>query len=167
MQIVFYGLNLANSEGVQNWTYQLIENGEMKLLYGKSYLQALINTVLLRPFQGETIANWQGSYHFKNIAYPDVTNQGWDFTFTAEAIQNFGSNFYFISFVLLGFLISFFYQNRHYSDLYKILYYFSWPILAISFRTDSTSMFRIFSYVIFLYIFLYYSNRIQLIKDRG
>tara|TARA_Y100000996_G_C22536489_1_gene648433 strand:+ start:336 stop:1613 length:1278 start_codon:yes stop_codon:yes gene_type:complete len=167
MQIIFYGLNLANSEGVQNWTYQLIENGEMKLLYGKSYLQALINTVLLRPFQGETIANWQGSYHFKNIAYPNVTNQGWDFTFTAEAIQNFGGNFYFISFVLLGFLISFFYQNRHYSDLYKILYYFSWPILAISFRTDSTSMFRIFSYIIFLYIFLYYSNRIQLIKDRG
>ena len=32
-QIIFYGLNLANSEGVQNWTYQLIENGEMKLLY--------------------------------------------------------------------------------------------------------------------------------------
>lgn len=160
-QIIFYALNLVNSEGVQNWTYQLIENGEMGLLYGKSYLQAIINMIILRPFQGDNIASWQGAYHFKNIAYPQVTNQGWDFTFTAEAIQNFGPNFAFISFIILGIFVSYFYRNRNLSDFYSILYYFTWPILAVTFRTDSTAMLRIFSYIIFVCIILYYTGNIK------
>ncbi len=165
-QIIFYILNLTNSEGVQNWTYQLIENGEMTLLYGKSYLQALMNMFILRPFQGNTISSWQGAYHFKDTAYPDVTNQGWDFTFTAEAIQNFGGDFAFISFVFLGLFISFLYRNRNRGDYYMVLYYFAWPILAISFRTDTTSMFRLFSYVLFVYIILYFTNNIRLITKK-
>ncbi len=163
-QIIFYILNLANSEGVQNWTYQLIESGEMSLLYGKSYLQAIINMIILRPFQGDSIASWQGAYHFKDIAYPEVTNQGWDFTFTAEAIQNFGPNFAFLSFILLGILVSYFYRNRNLSDYYSILYYLTWPILVISLRTDSTAMLRIFSYIIFSYIILYYTGNIKLMR---
>jgi hypothetical protein len=142
----------------------LIESGEMSLLYGKSYLQAIINMIILRPFQGDSIASWQGAYHFKDIAYPEVTNQGWDFTFTAEAIQNFGPNFAFLSFILLGILVSYFYRNRNLSDYYSILYYLTWPILVISLRTDSTAMLRIFSYIIFSYIILYYTGNIKLMR---
>ena len=65
--ILFYILNLANSEGVQNWTYQLVENGEMSLLYGKSYLQAFINMFVLRVFQGETISSWQAVIILKTL----------------------------------------------------------------------------------------------------
>lgn len=159
-QIFFYILTLANSEGVQNWTYQLIENGEMQLLYGKSYLQAIINMFILRPFQGSTIPTWQGAYYFKEVAYPGVTNQGWDFTFTAEAILNFGPNLSFISFGILGIFISYLYSNRNRGDLNKIMYSFTWPILAVGFRMDSTSLFRLYSYVLFIYIIFYLSKNI-------
>lgn len=153
-QIFFYVINLTNSEGVQNWTYQLIESGELQLQYGRSYLHAILNTIILRPFQGETIANWQAAYHFKNTAYPGDTNQGWDFTFTAEAIQNFGS-YSFISFLILGISISMFYNNRYRNDFYKVLYFSCWPILTIAFRTDSTSMIRLFSYLLFTFLIIY------------
>ncbi len=162
-KISFYILNLANSEGVQNWTYQIIKSGEMSLLFGKSYLQAFINMFVLRIFQGSTIPNWQGAYHFKMNAYPNVTNQGWDFSFTAEAIQNFGPNFAFISFVFLGLLISYLYSVRNKGDMYKTLYLFTWPILAIAFRMDSTSMLRLYSYILFVYLLLYISKRIKTI----
>lgn len=160
-QISFYILTLANSEGVQNWTYQLIQSGEMSLLFGKSYLQAFINMFVLRVFQGPTIADWQGAYHFKMNAYPDVTNQGWDFSFTAEAIQNFGPNFAFISFAFLGLLISFLYSTRKKGDFNQTLYLFTWPILSIAFRMDSTSMFRLYSYIIFVYLILYFTKNIK------
>lgn len=163
-QMMFYILTLANSEGVQNWTYQLVENGEMTLLYGKSYLQAFINMFILRPFQGSTIPNWQGAYHFKEVAYPGITNQGWDFTFTAEAIQNFGPNLSFISFGILGLFISYFYSMRNKGDLNKIIYFFTWPILIIGFRMDSTSVFRLYSYVIFIYLIFYFSKGIKIDK---
>ena len=160
-QIFFYILTLANSEGVQNWTYQLIQSGEMSLLFGKSYLQAFINMFVLRVFQGSTIADWQGAYHFKMNAYPNVTDQGWDFSFTAEAIQNFGPAFAFISFAFLGLLISYLYSTRNKGDLYQTLYFFTWPILSIAFRMDSTSMFRLYSYIIFVYLLLYLTKQIK------
>ena len=160
-QIILYTLNLANSEGVQNWTYQIIQSGEMSLLFGKSYLQAFINMFVLRVFQGSTIADWQGAYHFKKNAYPWVTNQGWDFSFTAEAIQNFGQNFAFISFAFLGLLISYLYSKRNKGDYNQTLYLFTWPILAIAFRMDSTSMLRLYSYIIFAYILLYFAKQIK------
>jgi hypothetical protein len=164
-QIFFYSITLANSEGVQNWTYQLIQSGEMSLLFGKSYLQAFINMFVLRVFQGSTIADWQGAYHFKMNAYPNVTNQGWDFSFTAEAIQNFGPNFAFISFAFLGLIISYLYSTRNKGDLNQTLYLFTWPILVIAFRMDSTSMFRLYSYIIFVYILLYFTKRIKKIVN--
>ena len=133
----------------------------MSLLVGKSYLQAFINMFVLRVFQGSTIADWQGAYHFKMHAYPDVTDQGWDFSFTAEAIQNFGPNFAFISFAFLGLLISYLYSTRNKGDLNQTLYLFTWPILAIAFRMDSTSMFRLYSYIIFAYILLYFTKQIK------
>ena len=49
--ITFLAINLANSEGVQNWTYQLIEDEEIDISYGKSYAQAMVNVVVLRPFK--------------------------------------------------------------------------------------------------------------------
>ncbi len=164
-QFYFYILNLANSEGVQNWTYQLVQNGEITLLYGKSYLQALINVFVLRPFQGSTIASWQGAYYFKSVAYPNVTYTGWDFTFTAEAIQNFGPNFAFISFGVLGLIISYFYSMRNKGDFNNILYLFTWPILIIGFRMDSTSVLRLYSYILVIYLYFYFSKKIKIAID--
>ncbi len=165
--ILFYILNLANSEGVQNWAYQLVENGEMSLLYGKSYLQAFINMFVLRVFQGETISSWQAAYHFKNVAYPNVDNQGWDFTFTAEAIQNFGFTYSFISFLFLGLFISYLYSNRNRSDFIQSLYIFSWPVLIVAFRMDSTSMFRLYSYVFLTFLIFYLTNNTQKIEKEN
>ena len=72
---------MANSEGVQNWTYQLIEDEEIDLLYGKSYAQAVINVAVLGPFQGD-IADWQAAYVFKQTpsTYPEQNNHGYDFS---------------------------------------------------------------------------------------
>ena len=160
-QIFLYIINLTNSEGVQNWTYQLVHDGEMTLLYGKSYLQGVINMFILRPFQGSTIANWQGAYYFKSLADPDNPSQGWDFTFTAEAIQNFGPRFSFISYGILGLFIANLYSKRNKGDLYKILYLFTWPVLIIGFRMDSTSVFRLYSYILLLYLYFYLSKNIK------
>jgi len=163
--VFFYIFNLANSEGVQNWTYQLIQNGEMGLLFGKSYIQATINMIVLRPFQGITIQNWQAAYYFKSFAYSNVTNTGYDFSFAAEAILNFGLNFGFISFIMLGLVISYLYSNRNKSDFYSTLYLMTWPIMIIGFRTDSTSMLRLYSYIIVIFILLYLSKNIK--SERG
>lgn len=160
-QISFYLMNLTNSEGIQNWTYQLVYIGEMPLQYGKSYLQAIINMFILRPFQGADIASWQGAYYFKKIAYPDTTNNAWDYSFSAEAIQNFGSNFAFISFAILGLIISLLYSLRNKGDFNKLLYYCTWPILIIGFRGDSTALLRMYSYVIIIFIYFYLSKKIE------
>ena len=49
------------------------------IFYGLSYLQGFINIILLRPFQPDWLVNSQAAYCFKNIAYPYVTNHGYDF----------------------------------------------------------------------------------------
>jgi hypothetical protein len=150
--IVFTVVNLANSEGVQNWTYQLIENKQMDLSLGKSYFQAAINTVLLRPFQGP-IVDWQAAYVFKYAAYPNQHNQGWDFSFTAESMLNWGVRFSFLSYIVLGCIIAWLYRKKHTSQFYCLLYYAIWPILFIGFRTDSTAIFRTVSlYLIAVFI---------------
>ena len=159
--IFFYIINLSNSEGVQNWTYQLIQNNEMNVLLGKSYIQAFINMFILRPFQGDSISGWQAAYYFKSYAYPDVTSTGYDFSFAAEAILNFGQQYAFISFIFLGLIISFFYSNRNKSDFYQTLYMSTWPILIIGFRTDSTSILRVYSYFIFIYLLFYFSEQLK------
>lgn len=163
-EILFYGMNLANSEGVQNWTYQLIESGDLIYLNGKSYFQALVNMFLLRPFQG-SIADFQAAYYFKQAAYPDVTSTGFDFSFTAEAILNFGTSFSFISFAILGFIVSYFYSKRLKNDLLFANYNMIWPILLISFRTDSTAMFRVYSYVFLFYLYFKIFKKIKITKN--
>ena len=142
--LTFLAINLANSEGVQNWTYQLIEDEEIDLLYGKSYAQAVINVAVLRPFQGD-IADWQAAYVFKQAAYPEQNNHGYDFSFTAESILNWGRNFSFISYIFLGLVSSFLYNRRHKNDFYKLLYFSLWPILFTGFRTDATALLRTLS----------------------
>ena len=77
--IIYYATGFVNSEGVQNWTVQLIEGGQLNLLYGMSYLQALVNIIIFRPLQPEWLANSQAAYYFKEVAYPDVYNHGYDY----------------------------------------------------------------------------------------
>jgi len=158
--LLFYALNLANSEGVQNWTYQLVERGDLVLLNGKSYFQAIINMFILRPFQGD-LANFQAAYYFKNVAYPDVSSTGFDYSFTAEAILNFGTNFAFISFAILGFFVAYTYSNRLKSDIIYSTYHSIWPVIIIGFRMDSTSFFRIYSYAIIIYLYIYSVKKLK------
>lgn len=151
-------LTASNSEGVQNWTYQLIEDNSMELSYGKSYLQALINMAVLRVFQG-SIADWQAAYKFKYIAYPHVDNHGWDYSFTSEAIMNWGKSAY-ISYIILAFLIVKLYNRRNKNRFYNTIYHSVFPFLTIYFRTDSTSLMRAISYMILiLIVYNYYSRK--------
>ena len=96
-----------------------------------------------------------------------LSNQGWDFTFTAEAIQNFGFTYSFISFLFLGLFISYLYSNRNRSDFIQSLYIFSWPVLIVAFRMDSTSMFRLYSYVFLTFLIFYLTNNTQKIEKEN
>ena len=147
--VTFLIINLANSEGVQNWTYQLVENNELDYSYGKSYFQAFLNMFLLRPFQGN-IADMQAAYVFKYAAYPETDNQGYDYSFTAESILNWGSRYAFISYFFLGLFSSYIYNRRLKNDFYKLIYYALWPIFFIYFRSDSTAVLRALSFYIFI-----------------
>ena len=144
----------------KNWTYQLVERGDLVLLNGKSYFQAIINMFILRPFQGD-LANFQAAYYFKNVAYPDVSSTGFDYSFTAEAILNFGTNFAFISFAILGFFVAYTYSNRLKSDIIYSTYHSIWPVIIIGFRMDSTSFFRIYSYAIIIYLYIYSVKKLK------
>ena len=147
--LTFLVINMANSEGVQNWTYQLIEDGSMERSYGRSYAQAILNVFILRPFQGD-IVNWQAAYHFKNVAYPDVSNHGYDFSFTAESILNWGWKFSFLSYCFLAAVASFLQNRKFNNDFWRLMYFALWPILFLGFRSDSTSILRMFSFYIFV-----------------
>jgi len=151
-QYLYYATGFVNSEGVQNWTLQLINDGSLKLLNGLSYLQGLVNTVLLRPFQPEWLLNSQASYYFKAVAYPNTTNHGHDYSFTSEAILNFGTKFGHIAYLILSIYIVFLYRAKSKILIFHRLLIF--PVLFISFRTDSTSMFRMISYIIFVQLLM-------------
>jgi hypothetical protein len=144
--LFFLTLNSANSEGVQNWTYGLVNNGELKQTYGLTYLQSIVNTAILRPFQGELV-NYQAAYYFKRVAYPELTNHGYDFSFTAEGILNW-HNFAFVSYLLLGGFIGYLHKHKFDSALCNALYYFVLAIIFVNLRTDSTSFFRLLSFII-------------------
>ena len=133
-------------------------------LYMVYHLQGFINIILLRPFQPGRLVNSQAAYYFKNIAYPYVTNHGYDFSFTAEAILNFGIFGGFIPYIILCIYIITLYKKKSQTWVFQRI--LIWPILLISFRTDSTSMFRLLSYVYFtpiiiqlIYSFINVRNR--------
>lgn len=151
------GIISTNSEYVQGWVYNEMQKNDH--MYGKTYIQAAVNTIVPRPFQGEMV-HWQAAYTFKQMAYRNERNMGYDFTFTAEALMNFG-NFSFISFGILGMFLGMTYKRGKDSQFWNYLYIISWPILLICFRTDSTSMFRWYSYFVLTFWFL---EKIKLIK---
>lgn len=138
------GINIANSEAVQIWVYQLIDYGELKMTFGLTYVQGILNTVVLRPFQGDLI-NYQAAYYFKNVAYPTLNSQGYDFTFTAEGILNWGW-FAGISYLILGLVVGKIYTRRSKSNFYTILYILIMSLSYVCFRTDSTTFFRYISF---------------------
>lgn len=150
---IFRSLTMANSESVQSWVYALHKIGELDLLYGLSYAQGLINTFLLRPFQGDFSA-YQAAYYFKSRAYPYVTTMGYDFSFTAEAILNFGVYFSWFPFFLLGLFVIYNY-NRRFNSINYILYWLVWPVLFITFRSDFTNMMRYLSVFLFFNFIVY------------
>jgi hypothetical protein len=147
--LTFLAINMASSEGVQNWTYQLIEDGTMEKSYGRSYAQAILNIFILRPFQGD-IADWQAAYHFKYVAYPSVSNHGYDFSFTAESILNWGWQFSFLSYCFLAVVVSFIQNRKTMNDFWCLMYFALWPILFLGFRSDSTSILRMLSFYVFV-----------------
>ncbi len=157
--ILVYTLNSANSEAVQTWVLELLNENKMDLTYGLTYIQGLINTIILKPFQGELV-NFQAAYYFKNVAYPDVTNQGYDFSFTAEAILNF-KYFAFVSYFILGVFLSKIYNYRLVNNYYDTLYILIIALLYIVLRTDSASFFRYLSFFVFTFFFLRYFKVIK------
>lgn len=148
--IVVFGLISANSEYLQSWVYEEMKFQEY--MYGKTYFQALVNTVIPRPFQGE-IVDWQAAYVFKRLVYHDVDDMGYDFTFTAEAIMNFGA-FSFIPFCILGAFLGIAYKKSKKSQYWYLLYMLSWPILTICLRTDSVSLLRWYSFFVISFFIL-------------
>lgn len=142
-------INFASSEGVQNWTYQLMEDDIMEPSSGRSYVQAILNIFILRPFQGD-ISDWQAAYHFKYIAYPFTSNHGYDFSFTAESILNWGWQFSFLSYCFLALFISFLQNRKSKNDFWRLMYFALWPILYLGFRADSTSILRMLSFYVFV-----------------
>lgn len=151
--LLFMQLASASSEGVQCWTYMLIEEGRLPLMHGRTYLQAVINMFILRPFQGQ-VADWQAAYVFKSVAYPGVENMGYDFSFMSEALLNFGTSFYWIPYLFLGYFTKSVENRGQYNSAYMVFYYLIWCVLFITFRTDSTSTFRYFSYFIFFWFIM-------------
>lgn len=149
---LYYVTGFVNSEGVQNWTLQLVNDGSLKSLYGLSYFQGLLNTFWLRPLQPEWLVKSQASYHFKAVAYPNTTNHGYDFSFTSEAILNFGTTYGLLSYLVLSIYIVFLYRGK--SKILKFQRLLIFPVLLISFRTDSTAMFRMISYIYFVSLFM-------------
>lgn len=144
---VFSPLCSTDSESVQIWCSELVAQGALPLMYGKTYVQSVLNMIVLRPFQGE-IANWQAAYAFKTVAYPTFTNHGWDFAFVAEAVLNWGNHFFFLSFAAFSLILSFMYKKRDASLFWQTLYFIFIAICFVSFRTDSTAMLRFLSFFI-------------------
>lgn len=149
-KFIIYTLNSANSEAVQTWVLELVEEDKLPPIFGLSYLQALVNTIILRPFQGNLV-NYQAAYYFKSVAYPNVQNQGYDFSFTAEGIVNW-KNFAFISYFILGFVITKIYDKRYFNNYYNTLYILIMALLYVVMRTDATSFFRYISFFVFTFI---------------
>ena len=123
-----------------------MNSGELEHLYGLSYVQAFVNTIVLRPFQGDLV-NYQAAFVFRDAAYPGMPNMGFDYSFTSEGILNFGI-FAFVPYFVLGFLISTFFVKSRGNDYYAIFYLILMSILFVSLRTDSVSLFRYISYFV-------------------
>ena len=138
------GLMSANSEGVQSWVYRLwFQRGHQPLLYGRSYVQAAVNMVVPREFQG-SLVDYQAAYFFKDRAYRGATNIGYDFTFTGEALLNFGPWLAGLSFLMLGMGVGTLYARwRHTASItLAMLYFYTFAVLTVTLRADSTACFR-------------------------
>lgn len=151
---IFTALASSNSQPLQAWVIELVDQGDLDLLYGKSYLQAIINTVVLRPFQGELV-NWQAAYAFKAVAYPNINNHGWDFCFAGETYLNF-KNFFWIPYLILSIVINKLFFSRFESIFRMFLSVGIFSICFVAFRCDSTTMFRYFSMFIFIFFLMKY-----------
>lgn len=136
-----------SSEGVQVWSAQLIDSGALKMTWGLTFLHAILNTIILRPFQG-SFSNYQAAYLFKSVAYPGVDNQGWDYTFAAEAFLNFG-DLGFIFYGLFFYVLSKGLRSR--KALIKLISTFMLIGIIVYFRTDMTSFLRAVSYMVVIY----------------
>lgn len=139
-EYLFSALAASNSQALQAWVIDLVDSGKMEILYGKSYLQAIINTVVLRPFQGP-IADWQAAFAFKTVAYPNINNHGWDFCFAGETYLNFG-NFFWLPYLVFSIVM-----NKLFYSKYKSLFKFflcigTYAICFVAFRSDTTALFR-------------------------
>jgi hypothetical protein len=138
------GLMSADSEGVQSWVYRLwFQRGHQPLLYGRSYVQAAVNMVVPREFQG-SLVDYQAAYFFKDRAYRGATKTGYDFTFTAEALLNFGPWLAGLSFLMLGMGVGTLYARwRHTASItLAMLYFYTFAVLTVTLRADSTGCFR-------------------------
>ena len=129
-----------SSEGVQAWTSNIYLTQDERPMYGRTYIQALTNVCIPRPMQGPVV-HWQGAYAFKERAYPGVTNMGFDYSFSAEAIQNFGYMAWCVH-AFFGALLGFMARCSKKSFFCGFLALSYIALTSIYLRTDSTSFFR-------------------------
>lgn len=136
------------------WVLDCVKERDLSKLYGKSYVQAAVNIFIPRPYQGELI-NSQAAFYFKQYAYPELRNHGYDFSFTAEAILNFGVLYSFIPFLFLGFMYRLILNRTNKNLFFQFLFLFLLISPIIYFRTDSTSFIRSISLFVFSYCFIW------------
>ena len=154
----------ADSEGVQSWLYRLwFQAGGLgpPKMYGKTYVQATINAVVPRQFQGGLVY-WQAAYVFKDKAYRGTTEMGYDFAFTAEAMLNWGPYLAFMSFVVLGAFVGWFFSRwRNTGSVpYAGAYFTLLGTLAVVMRADAVSLLRLVSFTLIpLAVVVYFMGR--------
>ena len=138
----------SSSEGVQAWTSNIYLTQNESMMYGRTYAQALTNVVVPRPAQGPVV-HWQAAYAFKQRAYPGVTNMGFDYSFSAEAIQNFGHMAWMVH-AFAGVFLGLLARNSKRSFFCGFLVLFYVASTSIYLRTDSTGFFRMWLTPVFI-----------------
>lgn len=144
---VIEAISAISTESVQAWVANLwlAPGSSEHLMYGKTYVQGLVNMVIPRGFQGP-IVSWQAAIVFKTAAYRNITGQGYDFTSSGEAVINFGMwgalMFIFVG-ISVGYIGYRYYRTR--SIGYAITSVILLLFLTRSVRNDSTAFFRMLS----------------------
>lgn len=141
VQWIGRALVLTSSEGVQYWSCDVWSQSSVDYLLGRSYLQAAVNTVVPRVFQGD-VRDWQAAYAFKYQAYANEVEMGYDFSFSAEAIINWGPYFSWISFLILGVLWGQIWRFRYSSIWWFNLNAVFAAVTVVAFRADSVAFAR-------------------------
>lgn len=148
--LLFQSATATCSEDVQSWVLAEWAKPSLDWMWGKTYVQGLVNMFVPRQLQGELV-QWQAAYVFKQIAYGTVTTQGYDFSATAEGVLNFGPLLGMAPYLGFGGFVGYLYEKWRASASLAFggMYFVMMAVLAMTMRTDSVSFFRYLSLALF------------------